>query len=71
MQLLIQIVIFFWPLGTAHYLSRVRGWKYLPKLFKKVLAQSEEHDKKILAPYSTPAKKVWAPYVKEIHSPQW
>ena len=28
------------------------------KFFQKVLAPSEEHDKKILAPYATPAKKV-------------
>ena len=32
---------------TAHYLSRVRGWKCLQKFSEKVLALSEEHDKKI------------------------
>ena len=31
------------------------------KLFKKVLAPSEEHDKKVLAPYATPAKKSLCP----------
>ena len=31
--------------------------KFTKSFFKKVLAPSEEHDKKILAPYATPAKK--------------
>ena len=40
--------IIYWGYGAGNIY-----WK----LFKKVLAPSEEHDKKILAPYATPAKK--------------
>ena len=36
------------------------------KFFKKVLALSEERDKKILAPYATPAKKVVPHMLKKL-----